>query len=218
MTEPITRRSAIMRLLAAVSTAKLFVWEKPRDRQGSWPAEPTKIIPGERFGDIFVDMNESEVEARLGAPCEIQHHEGENLEQTLKVFEYINKMTGRNLTAKDALPLRPPTTHLLYDRLGMEVCLENGRVAGISAYTGILSGYTDKIKSHFPADPVLSGATPLRTMSDVQIQFGAPHNVVSLSHAPIPETNFVYRHGIAFAGRVDDGRLAMISVRKRKTS
>ncbi len=220
MDEPITRRSAILRMFGAFSAANLLAWDGLPGNEVRWSAQPTKIVPGERFGDIFLEMEAREVQVRLGVPCKTIHFEAENLEKTLKVFEYINETLGKNMTVKDAFPLRPATTFFNYDRLGLSVGFEHGRVAAIHAYTGVLSGYEGEVKSCFPDDQVPLGATLLKTLDDVLAQCGNPDpdNLISLSDAPIPEITLIYGHGISFAGRADDDRLARITVMKRKAS
>lgn len=218
MTEPISRRSAILRMFAAISSVKLLAWEESLDSKVPWPAQLAEIVPGERFGKIYLDMEAPNIMRILGPPCKVQKFEAEKLEQTLRVFAYINKMTGSNLTAKDAFPLRPAMTYFNYDRLGLSLCLEKDRVSGIFAYTGVLSGYEDKTRSTLAADRISSGATPLHTLGDVRAAFGKPNDESSNEYAPIPELNMTYAHGIAFAGRGDDGRLARITVMKPRVS
>jgi hypothetical protein len=214
MAEPISRRSAILRMFAALSTTKLFAWETAHESGALWSTLPTNIVPGERLGDLFLDMSKPEVVSRLGLPCETQHFKAEDLEETLKLYAYLNKMTGGNLSV-DKNPPQPATSFLNYYRLGLSLVFTNDRISAIHAYTGVLSGYQSK--SNFPTHLVPHGGALINTLDDVYSQFGKPDSEVSNEFAPIPEVALCYNtHGIAFDGRADDGRLAIIKVLKRR--
>jgi hypothetical protein len=204
-------------MFAALNVTKLLAWEGPRDNPRLWSSLPTAIVPGERVGDIALDMTMPEVASRLGSPCETQHFKAEDLAETLKFFAYMNKMTGQNLTAKDAFPLRPAKTYLNYDRLGLSIVFENDRVSGIHVYTGVLSGYDKESKSFFDTKQVPPGASFINTLNEVRNQFGMPDDEYGNEFAPIPYVNLKYKQGVIFDGRADDGRLAVITVMKRKS-
>ena len=213
MNNPISRRSAILRLLAAVNAAEVCVWETSRNRRTHSPAQFAKIVPGVQFGDIFLGMNAHHVIACLGAPCETKNFEADEPEETLKLFAHLNEMTGSNLTAKN---LRPATTFLSYHRLGLSICLHNGRVAYITASTGVLAGYTKWVKNYFPVDCIPLGTAPLRTLNDVQCSLGKADSISTLELAPIPECNIAYSQGLAFSGPLHDGLVARITVGERR--
>lgn len=214
MTEPISRRSAILRILAAFSSVKLFAWEESLDSKVPWPAKLAEIVPGERFGQIYLDMETDDIIRLLGSPCSVTKYEAQKPEKWLPFFAHLNKMTGSTLTLKDAFPLRPAMTYYIYDRFGLTLLFEPDRVVSIFAYTGVQSGYEGIISGTLAADCFSSGAAPLNTLSDVRAMFGNPNNEDSSEYAPIPELRMTYAHGIAFAGRADDDRLARITVIK----
>jgi hypothetical protein len=201
-------------MISAVNSAMLLGWEASRNSRVLASSEPTKIIPGERLGNIFLEMNESQVVATLGSPCETRSFEAESLEQTLKVFAYINKETGRNLTAKDAFPLRKAKTYFQYHRFGLDVCFEENRVCSICAYTGVLCGYESKVKSFFPTDQIPTDTAILGTLGDVRTLLGTPNHINPNEYAPVPKIDLTYSRGLSFSGRADDGRLGTVSVMK----
>jgi hypothetical protein len=212
MSEAISRRSAILRMIAAIGSTKLLAWETLRDTKPACISPPMGIVPGERYGDLFLDMTGSEVVSLLGSPCGTQSFEAEDLEETLRVFAYVNKMTRRNLTAKDAFPLRPAMTFFNYDRLGLSVGLVNDRVTQIHAYTGVVSGYVEVIHT----SNVPHNAAFINSSNEIVSHFGKPDNEHMNEYAPIPEVQLYYDHGISFNCRADDGRLATITIAKRK--
>ena len=167
----------------------MLAWEGSDQGQGRWSALPTKIVPGERIGDVVLGMTEAQVRACLGAPCETSGFTADDRLDMIKAFAILNQTLGCAYTEKHLLPL---STWLSYDRLGLEVKLEKGRVSLINAYTGVLHGYEDRVRNFFQASHIPSGAAALQTLTDVEAKFGQPDHTYSLTYAPIPSRSLTY--------------------------
>jgi hypothetical protein len=159
-------------------------------------------------------MAKPEIISRLGLPCETLNFEAEDREETVKLYAYLNAKTGSNLTV-EAFPPRPAMTFFNYNRKGLSIGLVDARVFQIHAYTGVLSGYIKESRSCLPTNAMLRDAALINTLDEVQSQLGKPDQKHSNEFAPVPEVTLSY-NGIAFHGREDDGRLATLTVTKRK--
>ena len=57
---------------------------------------------------------------------------------------------------------------------------------------------------------------PVETLEDVSRLYGTPDKESPFEHAPKPDTEYSYKQGISFDGRLDDGRVSCVVISRMK--
>lgn len=179
-------------------------------------AELSEIVPGQRVGQIDLEMSDHEVLKLLGDPDERREFEAESLERTLKVQAHVLQQLGKTFEV-DPNHLQPATTYLNYYQRGLSIRTVHGKVVAVHVYTGIPSGYErGRFLNYFENGSVHGELQQLSTRDDILSTLGAPRSQLESRYATIPDYDIVYSNGISFKGRLDDLRVSSICIMKAR--
>ena len=221
MPDPISRRSAIFRAFATVAAGSLFSFDMIDNSIQS--AKRNLIVPGETFGTLELEMTSRDITRILGNAESQSSFPGGTWEERRQLLNLIElnresvDVSDEDIELLKTAPLSNPCTYFTFESKGVAVRFEDGTVTSIIGYTGIPSGYQKgEYNSCFALNEIADVDCPVETLEDVVRLYGKPDSESPLKHSPIPNTTYSYNQGIAFSGRLDDGRISNVVIKTLK--
>ena len=170
------------------------------------------ILPGERIGALRLGMSESQIVDLMGECSRRTEFQGTTLEHEMRIIAYLNAHLGRNDTIED-FPPTPPCVFLDYQAQGISIRLVHDYALSLFAFANMDPAYDlAPVRNIFTQSSEPKSFEPFHSITDLQVRYGEPDDVIDGTYAKPPNQTLIYHSGISFVVETDRGRLSRVVV------